>query len=209
MDHLTIKRNTFPYISSSGYYTFISINNIEFEDSTDFLKNCQSIPLFVSTGNIINLGPQDVSHVTTFANFLRQSSGTVDFTGWIWPTKANYTSFAESFVGTLIGLENMPAEDLVASDLTNFLHLAVLTPKLDLSEWCVSSCSGKPNGFGYYDGYTSNSVATDPIWGTCSTRSVYVPSSVFTGSPTYSSSFTRGNVPTYFSVPTSGREMLQ
>lgn len=207
-DHLTIKRNTFPYISGSSGSSraFNNINNIEFEDSTDFLKNCQDLPLFRNVNNIINLGPQDVSHITSFGGFLGRSRGTVDFTGWIWPSKASYGYFAEFFTGTLIGLENLPTENLIATDLENFLYIAQLTPKIDLRQWCVPSIPGRPDGFGYYDGYTSTSVGFYPIWGTCTTRSVYVPSSVLTGSSTYSSSFTvTGGDTYYFSVPKSSR----
>lgn len=163
---------------------------VRFEHCPDFFTACTNLSrTFTGVQDIVIDQPFNVSNVTNFTYFLHQSRGTVDFTGWIWPSMANYNAFAYQFIGTLYGLHNLNVENLQWSNLDSFLANAQLTPKLDLRQWCVPNIINPPSSFGAHPtGYQypqSQSIATMPQWGMCGNRSTSYDYNHFTPSRSY------------------------
>lgn len=155
---------------------FASMTTITFEDATDFLKGVGRLNgIFYGSGQINGLGVQDLSDCYDLANIFDSAETSLDLTGWVWPEKASYSYAFRGFRGSIVGLENLRTENLESADLSYFMYNTYLTPKINLSNWCVPLIISKPNYFGseggYNDGRTNYSMSSWPRWGECGSRS--------------------------------------
>lgn len=168
----------------SIYPVFINSNSLTFEDNYDFYKGLVKPPGITSAQSLSIPAGFDLGDATDLYRFFNGSQGTLNFTNWIMPLqKCRYAEMFYQFYGSLIGLENLVVRYCDFADLTDMFSNSTVTPRLNLTKWCVPLVTARP-GYEWNPAspYTK-AIAAEPVWGTCGLETKYVsPSSGFTGS---------------------------